>query len=59
MSGTFVVVRRQIVLVNDIRQMLRDVEPESCLDRIFFMSMFNEIEWDRKGFKEEASAMLS
>ena len=46
-------------LVNDIRQTLDDVESEDFSDRILFMSMFNDIEWIRKGIKEKFQQLLS
>ena len=51
------VVRKLVDLVNDFRQTLGDVEPlRISLDRILFIWMFNDIEWNRKGFKKKASA---
>ena len=33
---------------NDLRN--RDIEPEKLTDRIIFMSMFNDIDWTKKGY---------
>ena len=35
---------------NDLRE--RNIEPEKFTDRIIFMSMFNDIDWTRKGNEE-------
>ena len=40
-------------LVEDIRQMLGDVEPENFPDRLLFVSMCNDIGWNRKGYKKK------
>ena len=32
---------------NDLRE--RNIEPEKFTDRIIFLSMFNDIDWTRKG----------
>ena len=33
-------------VAHDIRHMLGDIEPEDFSERILFVSMFNDIQWD-------------
>ena len=37
--------------------MLGDVEPENFPDRLLFVSMCNDIGWNRKGYKEDTLAI--
>ena len=41
-------------ILNQIQQMMGELqsEPENCTGRIIFMSMFNDIIWDAKGYDE-------
>ena len=47
-------------ILNQVQQMMEELqcEPENFSGRIIFMSMYNDIEWDRKGTRERGEHNL-